>query len=99
MTTDTKPIKVFYSYSHEDRKRRETLGDHLSLLQREGLIQEWHDGCIQAGQEWEPEIHQQLEAAHLILLLISPDFMTHHSLYKKAKNLINFIFINHKLKL
>jgi formylglycine-generating enzyme required for sulfatase activity len=75
MTADTKPIKVFYSYSHKDRKRRETLGTHLSLLQREGLIQEWHDGCIQAGQEWEPEIYQQLEAAHLILLLISPDFM------------------------
>jgi len=25
--------------------------------------------------------------------------VSHHSLYKKAKNLINFIFINHKLKL
>ncbi|HJW30202.1 MAG TPA: toll/interleukin-1 receptor domain-containing protein, partial [Saprospiraceae bacterium] len=32
-------------------------------------------GCIQPGQEWEPEIYQQLEAAHLILLLISPDFI------------------------
>jgi hypothetical protein len=75
MTTDTTLIKVFYSYSHKDRKQRETLGTHLSSLQREGLIQEWHDGCIQAGQEWEPETYRQLEAAHLILLLISPDFI------------------------
>ncbi len=84
MTTGTTtPIKLFYSYSHRDRKQRETLGTHLSLLRHEGLVQEWHDGCIQAGQEWEPEIYQQLETAHLILLLISPDFMKSDFCYAK----------------
>jgi len=83
MTANTRPIKVFFSYSHKDRKLLEKLKTHLSLLQREGLIQEWHDGCIQAGQEWESEINQQLEAADLILLLISPEFMKSEFCYAK----------------
>lgn len=75
MPSENKPIKVFYSYSHKDKKLRGKLETSLSALQREGVIQEWHDGCLKAGQEWEKMIYQQLAAVDLVLLLISPDFI------------------------
>lgn len=82
MTADTRPIKIFYSYSHKDKRLRDKLETYLSALQQEGVIQEWHDGCIKAGQEWEPLIYQQLAAADLVLLLISPDFLQSEFCYR-----------------
>jgi hypothetical protein len=69
------PLKLFYCYAHVDAKLRKRLDDHLALLKREGVISEWHDGDVSAGQQWEEEIHQHLEDAHLILLLISSSFL------------------------
>ena len=58
-----------------DRVLREELDRHLSILKRTGLIRLWHDGEIDCGAEWAPRIHQQLDHSHLILLLISADFL------------------------
>lgn len=69
------PVKVFYSYSHKDEKLRNKLDNHLTLLQRQGLINEWTDRMIEAGEDWEHEISAQLNTAQLILLLISDDFI------------------------
>jgi len=44
-------------------------------LQRQGLIELWHDRDISAGTEWELEITEHLNEAQITLLLISPDFM------------------------
>src|SRR5512144_3255261 len=82
MTADTRSIKVFYSYSHKDKKLRAKLETCLSALKQEGVIEEWHDGCIQPGQEWEALIYQQLAAADLVLLLISPDFIQSEFCYR-----------------
>ena len=73
------PVRVFYSYAHEDEALRDQLEKHLSLMQRQGIIQAWHDREITAGRAWKDAIDQNLEAAELILLLISPDFL--HSDY------------------
>lgn len=48
---------------------------HLSILKRLYQIVSWHDRKISAGIEWEKEIDVQLNAANIILLLISSDFM------------------------
>jgi hypothetical protein len=45
------------------------------LLKKEGLIMGWYDREIRAGAEWASEIEAHLNSAHVILLLISPDFM------------------------
>ena len=66
---------VFLSYAHEDTSYREKLSKHLSALRRERLIEDWHDGQLLPGQRWEPRIFEQLHAAHIILLLISADFL------------------------
>jgi hypothetical protein len=77
--TDTssspKPVEVFFSYSHKDEELRDELAIHLKMLQRQGIIQNWHDREISAGTEWAGKIDQKLNSARLILLLISPNFL------------------------
>lgn len=68
-------IKLFYSYSHRDEALRDELEVHLSLLQRQGFIDSWHDRSITAGSEWARNIDEQLVAADIILLLVSADFL------------------------
>jgi tetratricopeptide (TPR) repeat protein len=71
----TEAIEVFFSYAHEDEELRDELEKHLSILKRQGVITSWHDRKIGAGKEWEGEIDIHLNMAHVILLLISPDFI------------------------
>ncbi len=39
------------------------------------MINDWHDGDIIAGTEWEKELIEYLNTAHIILLLVSADFI------------------------
>ena len=77
MSPGSKPSRSpsFYSYSHEDEALRDQLAKHLSLLKRQGVIAEWHDRRIGAGEEWKGEIDKNLESARIILLLVSPSFL------------------------
>ena len=68
-------FKVFYAYSHKDEELREQLEKHLTILRRQKVITDWHDRKIGAGREWEGEINRHLNEAHIILLLISSDFI------------------------
>jgi hypothetical protein len=67
-------VKIFFCYAHEDEELLNNLKKHLWPSHRQGLIDIWHDRDISAGMEWEHEISQHLNAAHIILLLVSPDF-------------------------
>lgn len=78
---DSQPFRLFYSYSHEDDRLRNELETHLKILQRQGLIQEWHDRNITGGSEWENKICEHLESAHIILLLISANFVASQYCY------------------
>jgi len=73
--TSAPSVLVFYSYAHEDEALRDELEKHLSTLQRQGLIISWHDRLIMPGTDWEREIDAHLNAAQVILLLISADFL------------------------
>jgi hypothetical protein len=68
-------LRVFFSYAHEDHDFREQLETHLSLLAQQKLIDTWSDRDITAGANWEDEIDEKLEAADIILLLVSADFL------------------------
>ncbi|MFL5628042.1 MAG: toll/interleukin-1 receptor domain-containing protein [Ktedonobacteraceae bacterium] len=74
-------IEVFYSYAHKDEKLRNKLETQLSLLKQQGHITNWHDRKIDAGQEWANEINEHLNAADIILLLVSPDFLASNYCY------------------
>ena len=68
-------LEVFYSYSHKDEALRDELEKHLALLKRQGLITNWHDRRIGAGDEWRDQIDAHARSAQIILLLISADFL------------------------
>lgn len=67
--------KLFFSYSHKDEELRNELEIHLTMLKRQNIIETWHDRRIDAGQEFNHEINNNLNQANIILLLISPYFL------------------------
>jgi len=71
-----KPLSVFISYAHRDKELRDQLERSLKIFERLGMIRLWYDGAIGPGEEWEAAIRQNLEEADIILLLISPDFIS-----------------------
>ncbi|MCI0331939.1 MAG: toll/interleukin-1 receptor domain-containing protein [Planctomycetes bacterium] len=68
-------ITVFFSYSHRDEAMRDELEVHLSMLQRQGIIETWHDRRIGAGNEFAGAISERLNTCDIILLLVSPYFL------------------------
>jgi internalin A len=74
--------RLFYSYAHEDEHLRDELEIHLKLLERQGLIQPWHDRRIQPGVDWQHELDRNLEQADIILLLVSPSFIASDYCYE-----------------
>jgi hypothetical protein len=74
-------IEVFFSYAHRDEALRDELSNHLSLLERRGIIAGWHDRQIPAGREWAGAIDAHLQTAHIILLLVSADFLASNYCY------------------
>ena len=70
-----KAVEVFLSYSHKDDALRERLTISLKMLERQGIIETWHDRRITGGLEWKEAIDSHLGTSNLILLLISPDFL------------------------
>jgi len=74
-TRPATPIELFYSYERKDEGLCNELEKHLSPLKHQGYISEWHSGKVVAGNEPTREVDEHLNSAHIILLLVSPDFM------------------------
>lgn len=68
-------MRAFISYAHHDTAALDRLHVHLANLQREGRLETWYDREILAGDVLDDEISQELEAADLFLLMVSPDFI------------------------
>lgn len=68
-------LKVFASYAHKDEVLWKELDEHLGALKHEKIIEVWWDVKIIPGANWNEDIIRELEAADLILLLISPAFL------------------------
>jgi internalin A len=84
---DRQPLRLFYSYSHKDEHLRNELETHLKLLQRQGVIETWHDRKLEAGDDWKLKIDENLDRADLILLLVSANFIASDYCYKKEMTL------------
>jgi tetratricopeptide (TPR) repeat protein len=74
-------LEVFYSYAQQDEKWQKEIEKHLTNLKRQKLIVGWNKREIGAGTDWKRESHAHLNTAHLILLLISPDFLASEYCY------------------
>jgi hypothetical protein len=85
------PISIFYAYAQKDEALQKELGKHLSLLKRQGVVADWHFRIISGGKEWQGEIDSHINKSKIILLLVSPDFLSSDYCYdiemKKAMEL------------
>ena len=80
--------KVLVSYARHDAAFFEELSAHLSILQRKGLIQLWHEGRISAGDAWADAIASEIRSSDIFLLLVSADFLASDFVWDRELPLI-----------
>lgn len=73
---DNSKLKLFISYSHLDEKEVNEFIKFLSPMKENGLIQEWYDRKIIAGDDFQDTIDNKLENADIICLFISANFLS-----------------------
>lgn len=71
----TTPVIIFYSYAWQDRMFRDTLENHLSPLRQQGVIACWDQSLVGPGADRRQAIAEHMNAALIILLLISADYL------------------------
>ena len=69
-------LNVFISYSHNDEGFAEDFIKHIAPLKSNGLIEEWYDRKIVAGERFQREIDENLGMGDIICLLISANFLS-----------------------
>lgn len=65
------PLRIVFSYAHEDHAFAQELHKALAGLQRTGAIEIWHDEDISPGTQWSNEIDAQIDRADVIIFLVS----------------------------
>lgn len=68
--------KLFYSYSHSDEEIRKEMEISLSLLKKNGLLEEWHDRKIVVGEKWSAKIRKELESSDIVVFIVTPNFLS-----------------------
>jgi hypothetical protein len=81
-TGSSKTIPIFISYAPQDNKWRDDLIKHLIMMKRQKLISIEYDDIINAGVEAQKKAAEQLAAARIILLLVSPYYVMSDDLYE-----------------
>ena len=69
------PVRLFYSYCHEDREHRQQMEITLELLRREGVIEGWYDHLIVPGESISAEVRTHLEQSDIVAFLFSRSFI------------------------
>lgn len=77
------PIKIFVSYAPGDEALRCELSRHLADLDRCGAINTWSAQSLHPGEEWDLVTQARLNAADLILLLVTSDYLASDSCMEK----------------
>ena len=78
-------VNLFYSYSHDDKQHRDRMQKALALLKKQGMLNDWYDGHITSGRSISNEIRNNLEAANLVVFLLSPSFISSESCMQEWK--------------
>lgn len=69
--------QLFLSYAPADEVYFVELEKHLALLEREGLVDVWSPRKLSAGVDQRGETHRRIQAAHIVLLLVSANFFAY----------------------
>jgi TIR domain len=78
------PVKIFIAHAPEDEKLKENLEEHLTMLKRNGYIDAWDNGRIIVGNEWAVTQNETMLSSHIILPLISSDFLASDETFSKT---------------
>jgi hypothetical protein len=74
-------LSLFFCYAPEDQLFCNELEKHLSTLKQQGLIQVCSHLTILAGEDVQTHVQKAITEAHIVLLLVSPDFLAADYLY------------------
>lgn len=67
---------IFVSYAHADQAGADALVDRLRELEAVGTAEIWFDRRLEIGGAWELEIAQEIDRAEIVVLLVSPSYLT-----------------------
>src|SRR5260370_8571091 len=90
-------LEVFYSCAQADEPLRKPLEKQLKPLERQHLITGWHRGLIAPGVNHQQEAEQHLQSASLLLLLLSPDYITSDECYVEMERALDRSNAGHPL--
>lgn len=76
-------MKIFISYSHEDKEWKERLVTHLGALELKEILDVWDDRRIQPGDHWEPAIEKSINEATAAIMLVSANYLCSDFIKKK----------------
>lgn len=74
-------ISLYVSYAAADEVLQIQLANHLTLLERQGVITSWSSHQILPGDDRTQTIHRQINTADIILLLISAHSLSDDTCY------------------
>lgn len=80
--------EVFIAFNQDDVRYLRELKNHLSPLERQGLITVWDTTQILGGTDREQAINAHLKTASIILLLISASFLASHDAYRLIRQVM-----------
>ena len=80
--TEKMPKKIFFSYSRYESTFLDEFKVHFSTLRKQGLIETWYDGEIEAGADANATITKELLNCDIIICLLSPRFMDNDYIWK-----------------
>src|SRR6516164_4588897 len=71
-SNNPKLVTIFHSYAHQDSVLRDAVEKALAGVKH---VKNFHDDSTLPGEEWEKKVLPQLDAADIVVLHISPDFV------------------------
>lgn len=74
-TPGENPLRLFICYAHANERTVRHLIPSLKVLARRGYITPWRDTDLVPGEDWDEIIKQRLSDAHVILFMVSRDFL------------------------
>lgn len=83
-------LTLFLSYSHLDEEKVKEFSKHLAPLKTNGLINEWYDRKILAGQDFQDSIDNNLRKADIICLFISANFLASKECLKEKDKALEY---------
>ncbi|HQO09321.1 MAG TPA: TIR domain-containing protein [Clostridiales bacterium] len=79
------PLNLFISYSHLDEDNIKEFVKFIAPLKSSGLIKEWYDRRLFAGQEFQDNIDNNLDNADIICFFISANCLDSSSCIKEIR--------------